>query len=101
MEWVHGLGDAKIISVERANHDLTLRLDCSYTHLHSANYIEQIKFLNYQIKEDTDLAGFFWYQDQFKQIGDIYELHLKLCDGKGHKKPFVIQFSDFKIVHQS
>ena len=98
MEWVYGLGDARISSVEQDGRHLSVFLDCSYTQLHPANYIRQIQFLNYQIVENTDLAGLFWDQDCLKQTGRTYELRLRLCDSKNHRKQFVIRFSHAEII---
>ena len=98
MEWVSGLSDARICSVEQTKQSLTVFLDSSYTQLHPANGVWQITFLDYQIVENTPLIGLFWHQDQLKHTGERYELHLKLCDSRNHKKEFVIRFSRFEII---
>ena len=98
MNWTIVLGDALIVAEKREKDSLTLFLDCSY--MAPKLPLEQIRFFDYSIKEDTALTGLFCVRDRFEQVGDQGELKMVLSDKRNHKKVFRIRFSRFEVFPQ-
>ena len=91
--WDYSLADAKIVDVE--NHDTTLmiKLDCSWTALHTSRYVDQLIFENCDILELPNIAGTFWYNAEVSAQGDRFLLHLVVADRKNHKQTVKLRFS--------
>lgn len=57
--WDYSLADAKIMSVEKKDSGLIIKLDCSWTSLHSSRYIDKLIFENCDILELPNIVGKF------------------------------------------
>ena len=80
------------------NHDATLiiKLDCSWTALHTSRYVDQLIFENCDIPELPNIAGMFWYDAKVSAYGDRFQLRLVVTDRKNHKQIVELGFSSVR-----
>ena len=95
-DWDYSLADAKIRSVE--NHDTTLiiKLDCSWTALHTSRYVDRLIFENGNVLELPNIAGMFWHNAEVSAYGDRFQLRLTVADEKNHKQTVRLRFASVK-----
>lgn len=91
--WDYSLADAKIMNVENNDTTLIIKLDCSWTALHTSRYVDQLIFENYDILELPNIVGMFWYNAEVSAHGGQFYLHFVVTDRKNHKKTVNLGFS--------
>ena len=92
----YSLADAKIMSVENKDTTLIIKLDCSWTALHTSRYVDQLIFENCDILEFPNIVGMFWYNAKVSAQGDRFQLHLVVADQRNHKYTLNIRFSSVR-----
>ena len=86
------MADAKIVSVENNDTSLIIKLDCSWTALHTSRYVDQLIFENCDILELPNIVGMFWYNAEVSAHGDRFQLHLVVADRKNHRQTVKLRF---------
>ena len=94
--WDYSLADAKIVSVENNDTALMIKLDCSWTALHTSRYVDQLIFENCNILELPNIVGMFWYNAEVSVHGGQFQLHLVVADEKNHKQTAKLRFSSVR-----
>lgn len=94
--WDYSLADAKIMRVEHNDMALIIKLDCSWTSLHTGRYVDQLIFENCDILELPNIVDMFWYNAEVSAHGDRFQLHLVVSDEKNHKLAAKLRFSSVR-----
>lgn len=108
--WVHGLHDAKIISVIKKESDwnpadncLIFKIDCDGAIGESD--VTEIRFYNYKILTiDFDLNGLnggWWLSDDLTQKGERYFLDLRFDTEKCKTKRLEIKFEKVEVIRNN
>lgn len=84
------------MSVEQKDSGLIIKLDCSWTSLHSSRYIDKLIFENCDILELPKIVGMFWYNAKVSALGGQRHLRLVVTDEKNHKQTVELRFSSVR-----
>lgn len=94
--WDYSFADAKIMSVENNDTTLIIKLDCSWTAVHTSRYVDQLIFENCDILELPNIVGMFWHNAEVSAHGGQFQLYLVVADGKNHKQTVELRFSSVR-----
>lgn len=94
--WDYSLADAKIMSAENKDTTLIIKLDCSWTALHTSRYVDQLIFENCDILELPNIVGMFWHNAEVSAHGEQFQLRLVVTDRKNHKQTVELGFSSVR-----